>query len=120
MAKSSREPKVTEAQIEPVDNEDLDQADDQPVSHTEEAASEETGTLEQAAAELQDWWSASQPAGDWAQPSEGSGHSQRLFLRPHKLLFFEPGTSRDCKRETHGIAAFILGRRVGRSVGAEW
>ena len=72
MAKSSREPKVTEAQIEPVDNEDLDQADDQPVSRTEEAASEETGTLEQAPAQLQDWWSASQPAGDWAQPAAAS------------------------------------------------
>ena len=72
MEKSSRKPRVTEAQVEPVDNEDLDQADDQPVSQTEEAASEETGTLEKGPVQLQDWWSASQPAGDWAQPDAAS------------------------------------------------
>jgi hypothetical protein len=72
MAKSSREPRLTEAQVEPVDNEDLDQADDEPVSQTEEAPSEETGALEQAPPQLQDWWSASQPGGDWAQPAAAS------------------------------------------------
>src|SRR6266581_2102033 len=72
MEKSSRKPRVTEAQVEPVDNEDLDQADDQPVSQTEEAASEETGTPETAPPQSQDWWSASQPAGDWAQPDAAS------------------------------------------------
>jgi hypothetical protein len=69
MPKSSGESKPIEAQAEPENGEDLNQADDRAVSQEEERnVSEEAGTVEEAPAQSSDWWSAP-PVADWTQPA---------------------------------------------------
>ena len=69
MPNSSGEPEPTGAQAEASNREDLDKADNRRVSEEEETASEEPSMAAEAPARPQDWWSATRPPADWAQPA---------------------------------------------------
>jgi len=69
MRKSSGEPKSIEADIESSDSEEQEQeqTESSDVPHADEPRQDADANAE--AAQSDDWWSASQQAGDWADPS---------------------------------------------------
>ena len=79
MQKSLGEPEPTEGRVEPSDIEQLDQSSGRYAPQEEKTFSEGTSsppdesvrpadTEAKGAAQSQEWWSTSQPAGEWAQP----------------------------------------------------
>src|SRR5207248_2320887 len=80
MPKSLGEPEPTEGRVEPSDIEQLDQSSGRYAPQEEKTSSEGTSsppdesvrpadTEAKGAAQSQEWWSTSQPAGEWAQPA---------------------------------------------------
>src|SRR5437773_5486791 len=69
MQKSLGEPEPTEGRVEPSDIEQLDQSSGRYVPQEEKTSCEGTGAEAKGAAQSQEWWSTSQPAGEWAQPA---------------------------------------------------
>src|SRR5207249_4851078 len=69
MPNSSGEPESTGAQAEASNREDLDKADSRRLSEEEETASKEPSMAAEAPARSQDWWSATPPPAEWAQPA---------------------------------------------------
>jgi hypothetical protein len=80
MPKSLGEPEPTEGRVEPSDIEQLDQSSGRYAPQEEKTSSEGTSSPPdesvrppdaeaKGAAQSQDWWSTSQPAGEWAQPA---------------------------------------------------
>lgn len=68
MPKSLGEPEPTEDRVEPSDIEQLDQSSGRYAPQEEKTSSEGTGMEAKGGAQSQEWWSTSQPAGEWAQP----------------------------------------------------
>ena len=69
MPNPSGEPEPTGAQAEASNRDDLDKADSRRVSEEEETASEDQSMAAEAPARSQDWWSATPPPAEWAQPT---------------------------------------------------
>jgi len=69
MPNSSGEPESTGAQAEASNRDDLDKPDSRRVSEEEETASEDPSIAAGAPARSQDWWSATPPPAEWAQPT---------------------------------------------------
>ena len=69
MQKSLGEPEPTEGRVEPSDIEQLDQSSGRYAPQEEKTSSEGTGMEAKGAAQSQEWWSTSQPVGEWAQPA---------------------------------------------------
>src|SRR5437016_7134751 len=69
MPNSSGEPESTGAQAEASNRDDLDKPDSRRLSEEEKAASEDPSTAAEAPARSQDWWSATPPPAEWAQPT---------------------------------------------------
>src|SRR5947208_4651343 len=69
MPNLSGEPESTGAQAEASNRDDLDKADSRRVSEEEETASEDPSIAAGAPARSQDWWSATPPPAEWAQPT---------------------------------------------------
>jgi hypothetical protein len=69
MPNSSGEPKPTDAQGEPSNNEDLGQADSGSVPQEMDPAAEEPVTDSEAAAQSEDWWTPTPPVAEWAKPA---------------------------------------------------
>src|SRR5207249_10550063 len=69
MPNSSGEPESTGAQAEASNRDDLDKPDSRRLSEEEKAASEDPSTAAEAPARSQDWWCASPPPAEWAQPT---------------------------------------------------
>ena len=67
MPKSHPQPKSIEAQMESSDSEERDEADSPPVPQEEGPMPEAGANVESAQSD--EWWSASEPAPDWSQPS---------------------------------------------------
>ena len=86
LRRHSPQTQATKAQMERSNSEERDQIDRPPVPHEDEAASE-PGTSSEAF-QSDDWWRASAPESDWAQPvstlqprKSGSGRkSARLMF----------------------------------------
>jgi hypothetical protein len=72
MPNSSGEPKHTEAQGEPSNSEDLDQADSGRIREEMDPAAEESATDSEGAVQSEDWWRASPPVAEWAKPGNAS------------------------------------------------
>ncbi len=70
MRKSSGEPKSIEAEIESSNSEEQeqDQTEGSDVPQADEPLQDAAANAE--AAQSDDWWSASQQAGDWAEPCQ--------------------------------------------------
>jgi hypothetical protein len=70
MPNPSGEPEPTRAQAEPANNKESGQANDPSVSQEgEQTASLKTNAVAESPAQSQDWWSATRPPADWAQPA---------------------------------------------------
>src|SRR5207248_7400000 len=69
MPKSLGEPEPTEGRVEPSDIEQLDQSSGRYAPQEEKTSSEGTGAEAKGAAQSQEWWSTSKPAGEWDQPA---------------------------------------------------
>ena len=67
MPKSHSHPKSIEAQMESSNSEERDETDSPPVPQEEEPMPEVGENVESAKSE--EWWSSSEPAPDWSQPS---------------------------------------------------
>jgi hypothetical protein len=67
MPKSHPQPKSIEAQMESSNSEERDQTDSPPVPQEEEPMPELGENV--GSAQSEEWWSASEPAPDWSQPS---------------------------------------------------
>jgi hypothetical protein len=67
MPKSSGQPKPIEAQMEASDNEEREKTDSPPVPQEEESTPDAPANVESVQSD--DWWHASDPAPDWAQPT---------------------------------------------------
>ncbi|HEY1470961.1 MAG TPA: hypothetical protein VGF61_18120 [Candidatus Acidoferrum sp.] len=67
MPESHHQPKSIEAQMESSNSEEQDQTDSTPVPQEEEPMPEVGENVESA--QSKEWWSASEPAPDWSQPS---------------------------------------------------
>src|SRR5207247_1433191 len=67
MRKSSGEPKSIEAEIESSNSEEQEQTEGSDVPQADEPLQDAPANTE--AAQSDDWWSASQQAGDWAEPA---------------------------------------------------
>jgi hypothetical protein len=72
MPKSSGEPKPTEAQGEPSNNENLDQTDSGHIPQEMDPEAKESATDSEGAVQSEDWWSASPPVAEWAKPDNAS------------------------------------------------
>jgi hypothetical protein len=68
MRKSSGEPKPIEAEIESSDSEEREQTESPDVPEADEPV-QEAATNAEAAAQSDDWWTASQQAADWTEPA---------------------------------------------------
>ncbi len=70
MSQSSGEPNPTEAQVEPSNSEELDQANSRHALEEEKTDSEESSTLAEGTPQSEDWWTVPEPgATDWAKPA---------------------------------------------------
>ena len=69
MPKTSGEPNPIQSGVESENNADLDQASAGSVSQEEETAANQTSAPPEGPDKSQDWWSASPPTADWAQPA---------------------------------------------------
>src|SRR5207253_6590452 len=75
MPQSPGEPDPTEARVEPTNSEEFDQANSRHDLY--EAASEESSTVAEGAAESEDWWTTPEPGAiDWAKPASSASATQ--------------------------------------------
>ncbi|PYJ75858.1 MAG: hypothetical protein DME69_14060 [Verrucomicrobia bacterium] len=75
MPQSPGEPDPTEARVEPTNSEEFDQANSRHDLY--EAASEESSTAAEGAAESEDWWTTPEPGAiDWAKPASSASATQ--------------------------------------------
>ena len=72
MPNSSGEPKHTEAQGEPSNSENLDQADSGHIPEEMDPAAQESATDSEGAVQSEDWWRASPSVAEWAKPANAS------------------------------------------------
>src|ERR1043166_486082 len=84
MPKSSGQPKSIEAQMEPSDSEEREETDSPRLPEEEESTPEAAANVESVQSD--DWWHASDPAPDWAQPTTEPTDTEVI---PRK----EPGTA---------------------------
>ena len=84
MPKSPGQPKSIETQMESSDNEEREQTDSPPAPQDEEAVQEAGANVENVQSE--EWWSASEPAPDWAQAASETADTEVIPRR-------EPGTA---------------------------
>jgi hypothetical protein len=73
-ATATRETKLLKAQMERSNSEERDQVDEPPVPHEDEAVSDPAVTSE--ALQSNEWWRASAPESDWAQPVPNAGSTE--------------------------------------------
>src|SRR5437660_1543778 len=75
MPQSPGEPDPTEARVEPTNSEEFDQANSRHDLY--QAASEESSTVAEGAAESEDWWTTPEPGAiDWAKPASSASATQ--------------------------------------------
>jgi hypothetical protein len=72
MPNPSGEPKPTEAQDEPSNSENLDQAGSRHTPEEMDPAAQDSATDSEGAVQSEDWWRASPPAAEWAKPDNAS------------------------------------------------
>ena len=112
-------PKLVKAPMEHSNSEERDQIDRPPVRQEEEPAPE-TGTSPETF-QSDDWWRATPPASDWAEPVTGAaatdepartkrfGNGGCLFLRAYKSISVEPCNTSNRKGTPDRFAASVLG-----------
>jgi hypothetical protein len=72
MPNSSGEPKSTETEGEPLNRENLDQTDSEPIPQEMDPAAQDSATDSERAVLSEDWWRASPPVAEWAKPANAS------------------------------------------------
>src|SRR5437870_5066164 len=112
MPQSPGEPNPTEARVEPTNSEEFDQANSRHDLY--EAASEESSTVAEGAAESEDWWTTPEPGAiDWAEPASSASATQ---IDPPKKsdtadVYFCP-TRIDCPPACDGADAALWAKTL--------